>query len=141
MPNEITVRSNLAIVNGDLEYSSRPAAFQADQAVAIGPTPGTLLVSTNGIDIDLSELTTPGMARFQNLSTANIIDVGRFDPDSNKFYPFLKLKPGESYIVRLSEHITEEYLGTGTGTTSSATTLRAKARNAASRLLVEAFND
>lgn len=141
MPNEITVRANLSIRNGSLNYSSQPSVFQADQAVSIGPTPGTMLVSTNGVDVDLSELTTPGLCRLQNLSETNIIDVGRFDPDSNKFYPFLKLKPGESYVVRLSEHITEEYLGTGTGTTSSATTLRAKARNAASRLLVEAFND
>lgn len=141
MANEIAIRVSMTVRNGNIDYSSRPTAFNVTQSVAEGPTPGMVLVSEDGTDIDLSQLTTPGWTRFQNYSTTNFVAIGRWDPVENRFYPFLELKPGEHCIVRLSRHVEEEYVGTGTGTVAAATTLRAKANGGSVNLLVESFND
>jgi len=145
MANEATVRSSLSISVGNVQYKSLPNGFTADVSRGNGPSPGLVNVATkeNGMtDIDLSELTPPlGFCRFSNQDANNAIHVGRYDPSSDHFLPFMKIKPGESFVIRLSSDITEEYTGTSTGTTSATSTLRAYAENASAPLLVEAFED
>jgi hypothetical protein len=129
------------VVNGVtlLEYQSRPAAFTADVAGTKGPVPGAIAISRFGTDINLGELVNPGLCRIMNLDDENAMRVGIYNTDQAEFYPFLKLLPGESFVIRLDPDVNEEYAGTGTGTTGEANTLRAIAENETSNLLVEAF--
>lgn len=127
MANEATVRASLAIRTGNLNYQSQPASFQADVAGVKGPTPGALSVSPRGTIVDLSQLTTPGLCRVQNLSESDYFELGVYDVETDVFYPLLEFLPGESFVMRLSRNLGEEYVGTGTGTTAATNRLMGKA--------------
>lgn len=134
----------LQIKDGNLFYRPGSTTFKADlDGDAYGPTPGNLLVTVAGIDVDLSNLSSlGGWCRIQNLdevaSSANFLSIGAWDGVT--FYPIHELLQGEFYICRLSRDLGEEF-GTGTGTTGAAiNTLRLKADNATIPVLVEAFN-
>lgn len=119
MSNEATVISNLKIVAGKIQYQSLPQSFSADVTGRKGPTPGAVTATVGGTLIDLSQLDQPGLCRLQNLDSTNWVEVGMLDPETQKFYPLLELLPGESFVVRLSRNLAEEYdTGTGTGTTA-----------------------
>lgn len=141
MANEATVRSALQIRSGNLNYSSLPASFTADVGTAKGPTPGAVAISPYGTDIDLSQLTAPGLCRVMNLDSSVNIDLGIWDPEALKFYPLMTLLPGETYVIRLASDLAAEFgTGTGTGSTGPDTnTLRARAQAREAVLLVEAF--
>lgn len=124
-----------------IDYQSRPASFVADVNGTKGPTPGSILVSVNGTNIDLTELGTPGLCRFHNQSPTYSVRIGRWNETTDEFYPFMLLKPGESYVVRLDADIEEEYSGTGTAVSAAVSTLRAIAMTQDVNLLVEAFDD
>lgn len=140
MSNEARITTTLNIRKGNLDYTSNKS-FQADVATAKGPSPGAISVDTTGEAIDLSELTTPTLCRFTNLSSSGTVEVGITDPQLATFWPMIELLPGESYIVRLSSNLNNQY-GTGTGTgTSDATVnnLWARAITGTVILVVEAF--
>jgi len=140
MSDEISIRSSLQIRKDNLEYQSKPTAFNATMvADAAAPTPGRITVPIEGVDVDLTALTTPGIARLMNLDSTNYITYGIYDPDGDTFYPLGELLPGESYVLRMSRNLQEEY-GTGTGTTGADTNrLRLKADTASCEALVEIF--
>lgn len=132
--------------NAVLEYQSRPSSFVADVTGVFGPTPGAVTISRFGTQIDLSALHIPGLCRFMNMDENNPIKVGIYDPDAGnfgqpEFKPFMRLLPGEMFVIRLDPDITEEYLNTGTGTTGDSDMLWAIAENADAVLLVEAFEN
>lgn len=138
MANEATVRSSLQILEGKVDYRSQPTVFLADVAAGTkGPTPGALTATVAGIDVDLSELTVPGLCRIMNLDGTNFVEVGIWD--GTTFFPMLDMLAGESYVIRLSQCLGEEF-GTGTGSTGPPiNTLRIKADTASCDVLVEAF--
>lgn len=137
MANEAQIRTSLQITIGNTEYRNQPTAFVADVSVGKGPTPGAFTATTAGTDTDLSELTVPGLCRIQNLDTTNFVEVGIWD--GTTFYPMLDLLAGESYVLRLSANLSQEFV-TGTGTVgASINTLRFKADTASVIVLVEAF--
>ena len=137
MADEAQIRSSLQITKGKLEYRSNPTAFTADVSVADGPTPGTIAVSTAGVDVDLSQLSTPGFCRVMNLDSTNFVSLGIWDGAT--FYPLLELLPGESFVMRIARDLGEEY-GVGTGTTGAAVnTMRLKANTDSCNVTVEAF--
>lgn len=156
MANEATVQCGL-VINGPGKQSFRSpiTSFRATMSLAKGATPGAQTITEVGTDISLAHLDNPGLAWFRNLedptdSGAYAITVGRWDPDTDRFYPFIKLLPGEAFPLRLADQVTEEFSGTGTGTTATISTLRAKvvgrqvgqvAENAEAILEVFAFND
>lgn len=141
MADEATLNISLQITKDNLQYRSNPTGFKADVSGNSGPTPGTITVTQAGTDVDLSELTTPGLCRIQNLSTEYEIEVGVWNPDQSEFYPVMALLPGESYVIRLSTSINREYEGTGTGTSAEANTLRIKVlTGVTAKVLVEAFD-
>lgn len=147
MAGEARVVSSLSIRKASgsivlIDYQSRPGAFTADVDGTKGPSPGSILISVNGTNIDLSQLGTPGLCRFHNQSASYSVRVGRWDDQVNRFYPFILLKPGESYVVRLDPSVEEEFTGTGTAIAVSApaTYLRAIALTQDVPLLVEAFD-
>lgn len=141
MANEITVQAMLQVNNTNLNYLSTPTTFQATQNNVGGPTPGTITVSVAGTDVDLSELTVPGLCRMRNLDQSNYVQVGVWNPDQSEFYPLIRLKPGEFFVFRLDPDVNEEYSGTGTGTTGQLNTLRLKAANSSCLVEILVFED
>lgn len=141
MANEATIQSSLTITKGNLSYQSKPTSFRADVSGTKGPTPGALTVSTVGTDVSFAQLTTPALCRISNLDTTNYLTYGIWDSQTDTFYPLGEVLPGESYILRLSRDLAEEYgTGPGTGTTGLATNnLRLRAYNQPLVAVVEAF--
>lgn len=144
MASEARVTSSLTVLKRSgavtvIDYQSRPAAFTADVSGTKGPTPGSLAVPTTGVDVDLSQLGVYGLCRIMNQDGTNSLKVGL--SDGSTFHPMLKLKPGESFVVRLDPDLGQEYTDTGTGTTSVVNQLHLKAEGAAVAALVEVFED
>lgn len=137
--NEAVISGGLSIRVGSLVYQSQPNQFQADVSVARGPTPGMVEIDTDGTDIDLGQLDTPGLCRLMNLDASNYVEYGMWDPLTEVFYPLGELLPGETYILRFSRNLQEAYDGTGTGTTTATKRLRFKANSANCFVLIEAF--
>lgn len=136
MANEANIRTSLQIRKGNVVYQSQPTGFAADiTGTAKGPTPGAISVAVTGTNVDLSQLTTPGLCRIQNLDETNYITVGIYDGVS--FFPLMELLPDESFVIRLFRFIGDEYVGTGTP--ADVNYLRIKADTAACVALVEAF--
>lgn len=122
-----------------LEYTSRPGSFQANVTGTKGPVPGAVTATLAGNNIDFAELATPGLTRVMNLDATNRYEIGIWDPDNSKFFPLLEVLPGESYVIRLSRNLQEEFQ-TGTGTTGlGANRFRIKANGLAVEALIEAF--
>lgn len=143
MANEASVRGSLQILSrGILDYQSRPTFFKADVGVPnAGPTPGTFLVSVEGTDVDLSEITRPGgLCKIQNTDLTNYVTYGIFDTEGGIFLPLGEVLPGEVYPIRLSRNLLSEFVGTGTGTSGYTNTFRFKADTAALYVNVEAFD-
>ena len=137
MANEISVRVSLQITKNQLRYQSQPTGFRADMNGNNGPTPGAVEVSVNGTDISLTQLSAMGgWCRIQNLDSTNYVEIGV--EAAGVFYPLLELKAGEVIVVRLSRHVQQEAVGTGTYTGS--TTLRMRAEGGPVLVLVEAFD-
>ncbi len=139
MADEAQVRCSLQIIEGNLKYISQPTTYLADVAVgARGPTPGLISATLLGTDVDLSELTTPGLCRIQNLDSTNFVEVGIWDGVS--FFPLIDILAGKFTVVTLAAALGEEF-GTGTGTiTADINTMRIKADTAACDVIVEAFD-
>lgn len=142
MADEATVRATLQIrkISGEvtvIDYNSQPAGFIADVDGSKGPSPGAVTVSTSGTNIDLTELTTPGLCRIMNQDPTNYVTVGVKDTSSGIFYPLMELLPGESYVFRFSRDVGEEYYST-TGT-DSGNSVHCKANTASVVVLIECF--
>lgn len=138
MANEATVGCGLSIRVDNINYRSYPTQFKADVDEATGPTPGELVVTNAGKNVDLSSITTPGLCRIQNRSTTEFVLVGIYDGAS--FFPLMELLPGEAYVIRLYRDLGAEFTGTGTGTPADINTLQLKVTGATSaRVLVEVF--
>lgn len=103
MANEISVTSTFSITNNNLSYSSSES-FNADQSILGGPSNGTQQIGTSHETIGVTDITSLGWAVFKNLDNTNWIEVGV--DVAAAFYPFLRLLPGETVVVRLSPAIT-----------------------------------
>ena len=146
MTSEAIVMSGLQIskddTSGKVSYFSSPTSFQADVTGAKGPAVGALDVSVYGTEVNLSELTTPGFARFYNQDPTNYVTYGIRDPETDVFYPLGEILPGESYVLRLSRGVGQVWVGTGTGTGTSGLSdnkLTFYADTAACHVLIEVF--
>lgn len=135
MANEATIRTSLMIKKGNIFYQSNPTAFKANVTGTKGPVPGAIAVSTTGTNIDFSQLVTPSLCRLMNLDATNFVTYGIYDGAS--FFPLGELLPGESYVLRLSRFLGEEFIGTGTP--ADVNQFRMKADTSACNVLIEAF--
>lgn len=122
MANEATIKCSLQILKNNLQYRNYPTDFQGDITGENGPTPGAFNVTTAGVDVDLSELTTPGYCVIRNLDSTNFFEIGLFI--SSTFHELAEVLPGESYVIRLSRNVSN---------------LRLKADTAALKASVECF--
>jgi hypothetical protein len=148
MASEITVRNALTIRAGSLDYRSSPSAFIADldsAANPFGPTPGAVVADTDGRDVDLSALTTPGFVFLQNLEDPDgdnggfYVEYGIRDGTTGYFYPFGELGAGETAVLKLSRNLLEAYTGTGTGTTGTVNFFHVRATGGSCNVRVDAF--
>jgi len=137
--NEIQVRSSLFILADNVRYQSPQQSFSLTMTGRKGPTPSAVYATTDGTDVDLSLLGTPGICEVINQDTANYVVLGRWDSTTSTFYPFMEVGPGENYVFKLPRDILDEYSGTGTGTGSNTSKLRIKAANAPCNVLLLAF--
>lgn len=103
MANEITVNSSLAVKKGNMDFQSRPTQIKEDQTGTGGPTPGVLSISTSGVSVSLSELTTAGYVLMQNLGATNFVEFGTYP--SSTFSPLGELLPGKQCVLRLSRNL------------------------------------
>ena len=116
----VTVQSSLSVNQNNLQYSSRPGAFLPAMSGTNGPAPGAVTVPVSGIDISFAQLDSMGgLGRFYNIDSTNFITVGLRDKITNVFYPFIDVKPGETYVMRLSSKLPKDEPGTGTFSTSN----------------------
>jgi hypothetical protein len=139
MANEATVTASLRITKGNVKHQSVVRQFSDNVSGTDGPTPGAIAVTTAGVDVDLSGLTTPGWCEIRNLDATNFVTYGIWDPEGAKFYPLGELSPGHQVVLKLSRDIEEEF-GTGSGTTGANTNrLRIKADTASCNVFVGAF--
>jgi hypothetical protein len=113
--------------------------FRFDVTGQNGPSPGAVTATTAGTDVDLSQLTTFGKCVIKNLDPVNYVEVGIWDPETLKFYPFAELAPGEPLLVTLSRNFGVEYEDTGTGTSPATNRLRIKANTASCNVQVLAY--
>lgn len=143
MSDEASVRGGLQIrkiINNItvIDYS-RNIGFKATVVGSKGPVPGAVTISTDGTDIDFSQLVTPGLATIKNMDSTNYVEYGIWEPATSLFYPIGEILPGEEYPIRFSRNLQEEYIGTGTGTSAPTNRLRFKANNAACVVMIGAF--
>lgn len=138
---DVTVRSTVQVNDGFVKYRNAITSFNFDFVTASpkGPCVGVVAVPSTGVDISLTELTTPGIVVLTNQDPLNWVEVGVHD--GTLFHPLLEVGPGECWPIRLSRNLGEEHEETGTGTTGTVNTLRAKCMipGASINLLVEAF--
>lgn len=139
MANEASVQCSLQIRAGNIVYRGQPTAFKADVTGRKGPLPGTFEATTEGTDLDLSQLVSPSLYRIMNLDEDNYVTLGIYDAANALFHPLHDLLPGETYVGRFSRHLGIEFAGTGTGTSGVLNTVRIKANTASCNVLVEAF--
>lgn len=138
MANEATISVGLQVVKGNLNYLSQPQSFQANIETGKGPSPGAITASIEGTIVDLSQLARPGLCWIGNLDDTNFVTIAVYD--GANWFPLLELLPGEFYPLRLSRYLNEEFVGTGTGTSSDANQLMIIADTADCVVRVDAFD-
>jgi len=140
MSDEATVRVSLQIRKDPIDYQGRPTVFTADVTGIKGPCPGAFTATVAGVSVDLSELTTPGLCRIMNLDDTDFVTFGIYDPETTIFYPLFEVLAGETYVLRLSRDLAEEWAATGTGTGGPETnTFHVRSNAGDCNVLVEAF--
>jgi hypothetical protein len=137
MADEARVRSGFTIQNGGLVRRNPTASFTVDVDGENGPSPGAVTVATTGTDIDFSQLITPGLCQLSNLDVTNYYEYGIHEPVTGTFYPLGEVGPGESYCIKFSRNLLEEYVGTGTS--GPTNTFQLRANTAAVVAVVEAY--
>lgn len=140
MSKEFSIRTSMLVKAGNLSYQ-RQSSFTGNLVAIVpkGVVPGSILCSITGTQIDFSQLTTPAYCVLTNLDALNYVTYGVYDSDTNTFFPLGEILPGESYVLRLSRFLHEEYPGTGTGVSASTNRLMIRAEVAACNVLIEAF--
>jgi len=135
MTTNATVQSSINCATPPIR--TYPTSFTATITEGKGPTPGSIAVTKVGIDVDLSELASYGLCELRNQASAGEVMVGIWN--GSAFYPFKDLKPGEHFVIRLSEFLGDEF-ATGTGTTGNGNTLRIKAKTVTCNVYVGAYS-
>ena len=134
MANEARIQIGLTIKKGNLNYVLPSTAYTATITTddPKGPVPGALTVTTAGVDVDFSELVTPGLCKITNLDDTNFVSYGVYD--GANFHYLGEMLPGETYVFRISR-----YLGGTDPGTSGDNTFRLQANTASCIVQVEAF--
>lgn len=117
MSREAKIEVRAFVQLGVSKYSPPLPQFYLDMSAPFGPTPGAKRVPVEGLLVDLSELTVPGLVILTNVGTVTI-HYGPYDPDAARWLPLFQVAPGQSFPAHFSSMFGQEYEGTGTGTAS-----------------------
>ena len=148
MANEVTIRFGVRIRKGNVNYRPPDRQYRAhiESESPAGPTPGSILVTTEGTDLDFGDIVDPGFCFITNIDNAggSNISIGPYDPETDRFYPIYEIAPGEVQPGRLDsllgwESYPASATGTGTGTSGQTTRLRLRAKSHDCYAHVEAF--
>ena len=144
MAQEISCRFTMIVRKDALTYQ-RTAVFQPTMGGDKGISPGMIVATPNGTNVDFSTLDFPGGVCFlTNLDPTNFVTYGVWDPTTLEFSPLGEILPRESWPIRLSRFLGAEIgtgSGSGTGTVPGVTTsLRIRGSTANCNVLVEAFD-
>lgn len=146
MSREVQASARLSIRDAGqrIDWKTPQRSFSFDLADTYGPTPGVILATVHGTDVDLSAIDVLGWCFFHNLDEVNYVQVGIWDPSAPRFHPFMRLPPTFAWPVLLDEFLQWEFgsgPGTGTGTLGAEDKrLRVRAYNQSCRVRVEAWN-
>lgn len=141
MSDEASINVNLNIDADNVKYRSHPTNFRTDVTGRKGPVPGAFDVSVLGVNVDLSQLTVPGLAILKNIESDDSTDYvtyGIYDTSAGRFYPLGELWPGDVWPIRLSRNLGDEISGTSSGTVSGSG-LHMRSHAGTVRVSVEAF--
>ena len=147
MADEVTVQLGLTVRKNNLNHRPPMRTFKADLTTPVGPTVGAIIVTTEGTDVEFTELVDPGWCMITNQEDdeGSSIEIGLYDPETNRFYPMFVIEPGWAFgpVCFDPSFQWEEYpaggTGTGTGTGGYTNRLRLRAKAHACYALVEAF--
>jgi len=96
--SEFSYQFQLQLTNGELSDNMASGAVPAAQATA-KLVRNVQNIGTTEEALDLGDVTVPGIAIFENLDDTNYVEIG--SKPAATFYPLVKVKPGEKYILRL----------------------------------------
>lgn len=106
MANEIEVVALLRCTNGDFVVPQLGTPFYIDQQVAGGNIPGMVNVGLSIVEVDLSDLTSPGQAWIKNVGehgTGTGSPIVTYGPMSGvNLIPFGELREGDQALFRLT---------------------------------------
>jgi hypothetical protein len=150
MTNEARIRSACDITkttspaSQSLPFVQRtPVGEYTDDVAGVGgPTPGYLVATPAGVDVDLSALGTPGWVEIRNYSQVDYITIGIWDGDfSAVFFPMMEIPPGKHQCFKLSRFIGQviDEAGTGTAAPGESNFLRIKSGGASCKVYVGAY--
>lgn len=97
MTDEITLTTKLSVSKGNLLHSENPGVLSVTMN-GTNATGGVQNISTTAETLSMGDTGTAGYAFFRNTDTVNYIEIGT---GTTTFTTFMKLKAGESSIVRL----------------------------------------
>jgi hypothetical protein len=139
MADEATIFAGLQIINGDWHVPAGVTNYTDDVSGIKGPVPGAIAVPVTGVNVDLSELTTPGWCKIYNLDTTNYVEYGGFDASTETFYPVGEIPAGKWIVFKLSRHLGSEYGTVGTAAGASGNYLRLRSPAGVGKAAVEAY--
>lgn len=138
MSSEVQIRQKLTIRKQNLNYDPPQSQVTFDLDGMFGPYPGALIISYDGTSIDLSPFADPAWIDVQNIEpndgTGVTVSLGVYDPQTHRYYPVFKIRPGARHLGELDELIQSEFnpvTGTGTGIGGNRLMLKAKDGDAA----------
>ncbi len=137
MSSEISFSYTLRM--SDLNKNYQQTRTEDREGTKKGPVPGAITVPTAGINIDLSQLTTPGWAVFINEDATNYVEWGIKEPATGFFYPIGEIGPGKEQPIFFSRNLLQEYTNTGTGTSAPTNYLHFKANTDSCNVSIEAY--
>lgn len=115
MSNEIQVSLSINAVKGNGSYQNLPKTFTADMDGSfVGPSPGGLIISVSGTDVNLDQFGTPGICFINNTDDTYAVRGGIYDPTNDTFYPLFRVRPGRFCFFELDQFALRETTGTGT---------------------------
>lgn len=139
MADEATISVSVNVNNGLLQYDRSGVSFEADLSAVKAPLPGHVEVDTDGVDVPLTGLTTPGLYLVTNLSTTYRVEVGIRDQSTGNFTPFHEVLPGETFPGRFSRNLRTEFADTGTASESTNNHLHLRSYGGTANVRLEVF--
>ena len=105
MANEIRLSLGVEITKGYLSYSFNPGQINVDLTTARrGGHIQTIGLTEE--DIDVGDVTSPGLCILRNLDTTNYVTIGPKVGTTNLIEPIIKLKPGQPAVLFLDPTVT-----------------------------------